>query len=133
MTVPKFTINVQILYDVVILGKDAHRPALDEQTSALMRARHFARLEKITLKYMDEDGKEVNVNAADNSNNAAVRVKIFFFFLHTDRYGSDRDQIKRKLGLSELNCSNYMPEIIDGKAREWTVDNLEDAINAFRK
>ena len=136
MTVKKFDINVQPLYDVVALGKDVHRPTLDDKTFAFMRARHYTTLENISLKYEDEHGDEIKVSATDNGNPTVVRIKIFALYVQSDRYDysrSDRDRLKRKLGLSELNCSNYMPEIIDGTTREWTVDNLEDAINAFRK
>lgn len=135
MTVKTFDINVQPLYDVAVLGKDTHRPSLDDQTFALIRARHYTRLENIFLKYKDQDGNEVRVNATDSSD-VAVRIKIFALYVQSDRYDyskQSREQLKIKLKLDQISCSNYMPEIIDGKTREWSVDNLEDAINALRK
>lgn len=136
MTIKTFEINVQPLYDLAILGKDVHRPSLDDQAFAMIRARHYTRLENIILKYKDQDGNDVKFNAADNSSEGSVRIKILALYVQTDRYDysrSSREQLKRKLGIDQISCSSYMPEIIDGRTREWTVDNLEDAINALTK
>lgn len=136
MTVKTFDINVQPLYDLAVLGKDVHRPSLDDQAFALIRARHYTRLENISLKYKNQEGDEVKVNAADNSDDKTVRIKILALYVQTDRYDysrSSREKLKAKLGLDQISCSNYMPEIIDGRSREWVVDNLEDAIKALLK
>lgn len=138
MNVATFEVNVQPLYDVAVLGKDIHRPDLEKPMEALMRARHYTALENIILKYKKEqnDKEEVKVEASDNSDETIVRIKIFALFVQTNKdcYSkSSREELKRKLGLNELNCNYYMPELIDGRTREWVVDNLEDAINALRK
>ncbi len=136
MTIEAFGIDVQPIYDWVILGKSVHRPDLDEKTIIFMRARRYTRLENISLKYTNADEKQIVVNAADNTSPETVKIKIGFLYLQSIKYDyskSSRDRLKERLGLDNLNCSNYMPELIDGRTREWIFDNLEDAIKAIKK
>lgn len=128
-------IAVQDLYDVAVTGKKVHRGTLRSTSESLITARHYTPLENITLKYVDERGKEYEVLATDTSVEV-IRMKILALFVYSELYDysrSSREQLKVKLGLDSINCSYYMPEIIDGKLRVWTVDNLKDAIAAFVK
>lgn len=133
MNVKNFRIDVQPLYDLVVLGKSIHRPDLDERCYALLRARHYTSSDNITMRYVDETGKEVEMKVSDKSD-IAIRMKILVLYVQSDRYNysrSNRDDLKRKLGLDIVSCDYYMPELIDGRNREWLYDNLEDAVNAF--
>ncbi len=134
MTVKQFSVEAQVIYDL-LMGKSIHRPELDAKCDMMMSERHFTSLKNITLRYVDENGETVSLNAAENSD-MAIKMKIIVLFVQSSRYDyakESRDNLKRKLGLDQFNCSNYMPEIIDGRTREWKVDNLEDLIKAFQK
>lgn len=130
-------IMVQDLYNIVnkVEGVTVHRGTLKNAANSLIDARHYTPLANITLKYADENGVEHEVNATDTSV-VVIRMKILALFVYSEMHDysrSSREKLKVKLELDTISCSNYMPEIIDGKLREWTVDNLKDAIAAFKK
>lgn len=128
-------IRVQDLYDVVVSGKKVHRGTLRDTAQSVADARLYSPLERITFSYTDANGEEQTVSATDTSVHV-MRMKILVVFIQSQRYDysrSSREQLKDKLGLSTVSCSNYMPEIINGKLRDWTVDDLSSAIAAFKK
>ena len=128
-------VNIQDLYDIAVVGKKVHRGTLKTTAESLINARLYEPLDNITLKYVDENGVEQET-VATATDEATTRVKILALFVQCQKHDysrSSREQLKDKLGLYNISCSNYMPEIIDGKHREWSVDNLKDAIAALLK